>query len=127
MRSFYRKFYEGLQLSGVRQAGEIPIRFHLGNAGYDMMRARSSWISRRKPIIEFSVLETNAKAAALVGDRMRITHRRYLLFWRDRDCRCALLESGGGFRAIHRHARPCADRWRETEGGWGFNFGNDWG
>lgn len=126
-RNFYRKFYEGFQLSGVRQSGEIPIRFHLGNPGYDMMLARASWISRRKPIIEFSILETSAKAAALVGDRMRVTHRRYL-------------QSGAIGTVVARYWNPEAGSVQytvmldpapitggETEGGWNFNWGNDWG
>ncbi len=126
-RSFYRKFYEGIQISGVRQAGEIPIRFHLGNAGYDMMLARSSWISRRKPIIEFSILETSAKAAALVGDRMRVTHRRYLQagaigtvvarYWNP--------EAGSVQYTVMLDPAPIVGG--EAEGGWNFNFGNDWG
>lgn len=124
---FYRIFYTGKSLSGAENAESIEIKMHDGRPGYDMMRRRFAWISRRKQLLTFSVTEGHAARLSHVGQRVKVSHRRYAngglfgvlagKYWSPMDGTISLtvmidppLVDGG-----------------ETEGGWGFNWGNDWG
>lgn len=124
---FYEFFHAGKSLSGVERAESIEIKMHDGRHGYDMMRRRFAWISRRKPLLTFLVTEDHVARLSHVGQRVKVTHRRYApgglfgvlaaKYWYPQQGNISLtvmidppLVEGG-----------------ETEGGWGFNWGNDWG
>lgn len=124
---FYDFFHSGKALSGVENAAQIDILMHDGRSGYDMMRERFAWISRRKPILSLLVTEDHTARLSHVGQRVKVTHRRYApsslygvlaaKFWNPEQANISLTvmidppSVGGG----------------ETGGGWGFNWGNDWG
>ena len=124
---FYSYFYSGKSISGSENSGSIEINMHSGHSSAEMMRKRFAWISRRKPILSMLVTEDHAALLSHVGQRVKVTHRRYApsglygvlaaKFWNPEQGNISLTvmidppSVGGG----------------ETEGGWGFNWGNDWG
>lgn len=123
---FYATFYQGAQRSGREQSGEIEIRFHDGNLGYGMMVDLYPWISQRKRIIEFQVPDTHAAASGHVGQRIKLTHKRYAktpaygtiagLFW--------LPESRSVQITLLIDPPPSGE---PTESGWSYFWGTDFG
>lgn len=123
---FYAIFHQGAQRSGREQAGEIEIRFHGGNLGYGMMVDLYPWISQRKRIIEFQVSDTHAAASGHVGQRIKLTHKRYAktpvygtiagLFW--------LPESRAAQITLLIDPPPSGEL---TESGWSYFWGTDFG
>lgn len=123
---FYAIFHQGAQRSGREQAGEIEIRFHDGNLGYGMMVDLYPWISQRKRIIEFQVSDTHAAASGHVGQRIKLTHKRYAktpvygtiagLFW--------LPESRAAQITLLIDPPPSGEL---TESGWSYFWGTDFG
>lgn len=123
---FYAIFHQGAQRSGREQAGEIEIRFHDGNLGYGMMVALYPWISQRKRIIEFQVSDTHAAASGHVGQRIKLTHKRYAktpvygtiagLFW--------LPESRAAQITLLIDPPPSGEL---TESGWSYFWDTDFG
>lgn len=124
---FYEFFHAGKSLSGVERAESIEIKMHDGRHGYDMMRRRFAWISRRKPLLTFLVTEDHAARLSHVGQRVKVTHRRYApggligvlaaKYWYPQQ---------GNISLTVMIDPPLVDG-GETDGGWGFNWGDDWG
>lgn len=124
---FYEFFHSGKALSGVENSERIEIKMHDGRYGYDMMRARFAWISRRKPLLTLLVTEDHATKLAHVGHRIKVTHRRYAPSGLYGVLAAKYWNPEAGTISLTVMVDPQEVAGGETEGGWGFNWGNDWG
>lgn len=62
---------------GIEQQASIEYRYSSDMQGLLIDSGALHWVSSRKEILEFSVLDNNPGAWAVLGSRFAVTHRRY--------------------------------------------------
>lgn len=72
----YTLLYEAWQRSGIKRSLAVEYRYG-GTPESLYIPARMAWAASRKSILQFRVNDTHAAAAAYVGQRISVSHKRY--------------------------------------------------
>lgn len=74
----YGVLYDARAVSGIDQAGEIAYQFSSDLQGLLIDSGRLRWGAMRKDIATFCVRDSHPAAFAILGRRIKLTHRRYV-------------------------------------------------